>query len=493
MDRKNALKQFDNLQKELFILETTESLLHWDLETYMPPNGLEFRSEQISYLATKSHQLITSKDTKKLINFLKKQKLPTKQSRELKRLEKIIWKQNKLPESFIKNLSKLTSVSQKKWREAKQTNNFKLFQPYLEKIIKLKQKEAKLLNFKGHPYNGLLDNFEEGITVKKLDKVFSELKPELIKIIKKIQSSKKFKTQKRISLKNKYDIEKQKQIISKVRKLFHHNNSFSRIDEVEHPFSTKIGIGDFRITTKYIEKDCINALSSTIHECGHSFYDYDMTKKLKYSILNEAPSMGMHESQSRLLENYIGRSYNFLKKIYPEFKKEFPNFISFSQFYFENNFVKRSLIRIDADEITYCLHIIIRYEIEKGLIEGSIKVKDLPKIWNKKVKEYLNITPKTDTEGCLQDIHWSDGYIGYFPSYAIGSIYAAQIFAQMKKDLKKDINNYKKVIEYLNKKIHQYGRIYTAEELMKKSFGSGLNPKAFINYLTEKYSKIYEL
>jgi carboxypeptidase Taq len=273
-------------------------------------------------------------------------------------------------------------------------------------------------------------------------------------------------------------------------------NENSRLDLVEHPMTIKVGFNDVRITTG-VREDPMFTFGSTVHEAGHALYDLGMREKDKYTVLSDAPSLGMHESQSRFWEIMMSLNKPFWRFYFPKFKKAFNLNGNYDEWYKEVNFIEPSFVRIESDEVHYCLHIILRFEIEMGLIDGSIKVKDLPKIWNSKTKELFGIIPHSDKKGVLQDVHWSNGYIGYFPTYAIGTIYSTQLYSQMKKEIpeiEKDIEkgDFSKVKNWLDEKVHKYGSRYLAEDLMKKVCGEGLNPEVFINYLKEKYSEIYK-
>ena len=269
-----------------------------------------------------------------------------------------------------------------------------------------------------------------------------------------------------------------------------------RIDLSEHPFTTKIGFNDVRITTNIRDKPLF-AFESTIHEAGHALYELGCPEKHKFDVLGEAPSLGIHESQSRFWENMIGKSKPFWKYYFKLFDKKF-KLGNFEEWYFELNQINPSPIRIESDELHYCLHVILRFELELSLIDGSIEVKDLPKLWNKKMKEYIGIMPKNDVEGVLQDVHWSGGNIGYFPTYAIGTIYASQLYKRLKsknKNLEKDISkgDFTKITKWLKVNIHQHGRKFLAEEIIKKATGEGLNIETYLDYLTKKYTSLYEL
>lgn len=491
------LKLIYDYQREITVLGQIGSLLLWDQLTYMPLNGANSRSEQMGLISGLIHKKTVADELFNALKILKNNKLQGRNRLVVDKLYKYISRSRKLPESFVSELSKTTTLAYQAWDKAKAEDNFNIFKPYLEKIVKLKQQECEYIREKGHLYNSLLDHYEEGMTVEKLKPVFAKLKKDLIVLLGKIKKSDVYKKQKVKLLDTNVSVEVQRRLSDDVVKKIGLRREFIRLDLSTHPFMEKIGFGDIRLTTNF-RKNPLFSFGSTIHESGHALYELNLSEKDAYNVLGSSASLGMHESQSRIWENNIGKSEDFWKYYYPVFKKELKLKGSFDQMYKEVNLVKPSLIRIEADEITYCLHVILRFEIELGLIEGSIKVKDLPMIWNEKMKESLGVVPKTDKEGVLQDMHWSGGNIGYFPTYAIGSIYAAQLYIQLlkeKKGIEKQISNgnFSEIGEWLKNKVHSKGSIMKADDIIKKVCGKGLNPDDYINYLNKKYSKVYKL
>ncbi|MDD5650985.1 MAG: carboxypeptidase M32 [Candidatus Nanoarchaeia archaeon] len=486
------LELVNSYQKEIIILGEISALLGWDHQVYMPEQGDNSRSKQITLISALIHKKLNSEELFNAVKRLKNKKIGNKVM--INRLYKSISKSRKLPSKFIEELSKEISLAHLAWKKAKNENKFEIFQPHLEKLVKLKQEEAKYIKLPGHIYNSLLDDYEEGMTVEKLKPIFKDLKEQLIILIKKIESSENYKKQK-LPLNKKFDQSLQMELCKDVMKRIGLNEKFSRIDISEHPFSTQIGTNDVRITTHF-QNDILSAFSSVIHESGHALYESNLPNKYEHTVLKEAPSLGLHESQSRFWENMIAKNKPFWIYYYPIFKNKF-NLDNFEEWYKNINLVTPGKIRIYSDEVHYCLHIILRFEIELGLLEGTIKVKDLPKIWNQKMKEYFNVIPESDSVGMLQDVHWSNGSFGYFPTYAIGTIYAAQLYNKLKKDISSIENNIKKgdfslISKWLSDNIHQYGSLYLADDLIKKVCGTGLNPNEYIKYLTEKYKEIYK-
>lgn len=500
------MKKYNDLlafSKKTALLGSTESLLSWDMETYMPKLGAEHRSDQLALIATLVHEKRISKKFYKLINDCidlqtgeyKNNDLPDDKKAALKEWRKDFLKTSKLPKKFIEKFSRTTSNAINAWALSKKENNFKTFLPHLEKIVQLNIQKASLLGYQDDPYDALLDLFEPEMTVKKLDPLFSNLKNALIDLLQKIQNKNQLADG---FLQTDCSDEVQIKIGKKLLSLLQIDENNCRLDLSVHPFSTSIHPSDVRMTTRLQKKNLMSNLFSILHESGHSIYDMQLPKEEYGSPLCEPISLGIHESQSRTWETLIGKSRDFCALLLPILKSFLDDFkeVSLNNFYQAINKVTPSLIRVEADEVTYPLHIIVRYELEKDLINKRIYPKDLPSYWNEKMEKYLNIKPKSDSEGVLQDIHWSMGSIGYFPTYALGNIYAAHFF----QGLKRDLPNYKEIIQtgqfnpiktWLLENIHKFGRRYSADELALRITRENLNEKAYIRYLNEKYSEIY--
>jgi len=368
----------------------------------------------------------------------------------------------------------------------------------LNRLNELQKKIIECRSNGENPYDILLDDYETGMNMEVYDVFFNKLKAAVVPLLSKIKESNKKID--RSFVNTHVDLDSQKAISKLIAEKLGYHLDRGYIAESTHPFCNGSNKYDVRFTTRYLEDDFLSSLYGVMHESGHAIYEQNVADEIAHTILGAGASMGIHESQSRFYENFLGRSAEFWDAVYDELLKFLPNElqnITAQQFYEAVNVVKSSLIRVEADELTYNLHIMIRYEVERMLFTGDIDVNDLPNIWNKKYEEYLGITPPTNTEGVLQDIHWSFGAFGYFPTYALGSAYAAQIAAHMEKDL--DVKglvkeqDFEAIKEWLGEKIHQYGKIYTPNQLMKKSFGEKFNADYYVDYLTEKYSKLYEL
>ncbi|MDP7457183.1 MAG: carboxypeptidase M32, partial [Candidatus Woesearchaeota archaeon] len=416
------------------------------------------------------------------------------------KFKKEITKERKLPAEHIEKFSKLIPESEAAWEKAKAKSNFSIFRPYLEKCVQLSKQSAAYIDPKMHPYDVFLDDFEEGMTVVKLKKIFAELKAGLIEIITHIKKSNSFKRQKNVLKDLDFPIDDQDVISEEVMDMILEDEGRSVIAESVHPFTDSISADDVRITTAFREKDPMFSFTSTAHESGHALYELGFSRKLENTILFDAPSTGLHESQSRFWENHIFKSYDFWRFFYPHYQKVFGKALSrmkLGDFFKQMNQVRESKIRIEADEVTYCLHVIIRFELEVELFEGSLKVKDLPKAWNQKYKEYLGVSPRNDSEGVLQDTHWSGALFGYFPTYALGTMYSAMIYNQMRKDIKGFDGRVRKgdfsaIRKWLKKNVHEIGSTMLADDVIKRCCGRGLTATDYLEYLKGKYYGIYD-
>nr|WP_307775828.1 carboxypeptidase M32 [uncultured Cetobacterium sp.] len=483
--------------KEKKKVDSMMALLQWDLETQSPKGGYKLIAEMIGDLSLRSYNLTTSKEFIDLVENLEKRKddLGEIEKREVELLVEEIDKIKVIPAEEYKAYSELTAKAQGVWAEAREKKDFSIFKPFLEQIFEYTKKFLEYRGEKKDLYSILLNDYEKGMDVKKLDKFFEELKIEIVPLLKEIEKVKK--ESKKIEFEKR--VEEQEKLNREILKYIGFDFTKGVLSQSEHPFTLTVSKDDVRLTTRYFENDPLSAIYSTLHEGGHGIYEQGIGDELAETILADGASMGIHESQSRFYENIIGRSREFIVAIKETLIKHFPELeeIENEEFYKYINNVESSLIRVEADELTYSLHIMIRYEIEKGLINGKLNVEDLPKIWNEKMKEYLGVEPKDDSEGVLQDVHWSCGLIGYFPSYALGNVYSLQILNQLKKEIEieKVIKSGEilKIKEWLREKIHKYGKLKTAKELLMDVTGEELNSKYYIEYLANKYKGIYNI
>jgi carboxypeptidase Taq len=494
------LSEFKEYVTKIEYLNSAMAVLSWDAMVNTPSQGKAYRGEILGFLSGEYYKLITDEKVKVFIDYFNNESnLDDITNAMVKKIEKSYNEIKKIPEDFYIQYTVDASISSAAWEEAKNANDFSIFKPHLEKMVDYKKKFVEYLSFEENKYDTLLNMYEPGITVKKLDEVFSEVRDAIVILLKKIETS-------NVSIQTdfftKYFSKNDQEEFSKfiLSKLEYDFINRGRIDESEHPFTTDFGKDDVRITTHYYENDFRSAMFGCIHEGGHAIYEQDISKDLMGTGLAEGTSMGIHESQSRFYENILGRSKEFWSYFYPEAQKRFPQFegITLDQFYKAINKVEPSLIRIEADELTYSLHVIIRYELEKMLINDELKVEDLPAAWNKKYKDYLGVEPSSDDHGVLQDMHWSDGSFGYFPSYALGNLYGAQMVKIMEKDIPNlytqvSQGNFSDIHNWLKENVHKHGSVYKPAELIKKITGEELKSEYFINYLNKKYSEIYNL
>ncbi|MCR1952676.1 MULTISPECIES: carboxypeptidase M32 [unclassified Clostridium] len=476
------------------------NLVYWDMRTNMPIKAGESRSKVLEYLSGESFNTITSPKVEEFIKDLSqyKNEMNHTEVRMLEELERNYNETKKIPQDRYVAYVGICSNSELAWEKAKDVNNFEIFKPHLEKVVEFQKEFINYWGFKHDKYDTLLDKYELGLTTEKLDKIFAELRDGIIEVLNSIKASNKKIN--RDFLYGKFDTNKQKDLSLYILNKLGFDLKAGRLDESVHPFTTNFGNRDVRLTTNYHEDEFASALFSTIHEGGHGIYEQNISDDLESTGLQSGASMAIHESQSRFYENILGRSKEFCSYLLPIAKEYFEDFknVTLDEFYEAMNYVEPSLIRTEADELTYGLHIIIRYEIEKELINGRIGVDDLKELWNKKYKEYLGIEPKNDSEGILQDMHWSDGSFGYFPSYALGNLYGAQMFHKLLEEnpnIMEEVKNgnFTEIFNWLKEKVHVHGSLYTPEELIKNITGEELNSKYFIDYLKNKYYRIYDV
>ncbi|MDT8337386.1 MAG: carboxypeptidase M32, partial [Candidatus Izemoplasmatales bacterium] len=416
--------------------------------------------------------------------------------REVKKAKRAIDKIINVPQEEYLAYQKLINDSQLIWEDAKKNNDYDSFKGNLKKIVEYNKKFALYYDKDANPYDTLLDDYEEGMSMKEYDIFFNTLKKDLVPFVKEVLTAKKENYSDFINAN--FDTKKQEQFCDYLIDVLHFNQNSGLMKKSVHPFTWNTSPEDVRFTTKYLENYVFSSIFAAVHELGHALYEQQVSTEFDDTLLNGGTSMGIHESQSRFYENIVGRSYEFWLANLPKFKEIFPEQtknINAKDMYKAVNQAEASLIRIEADELTYPLHIMLRYDIERMLINDNVSVDDLPQIWNDKIEEYLGITPTNDSEGVLQDVHWSGGMIGYFPTYALGTAYSAQIYNTMQKEL--DVsklikeNNIIKINEWLKEKLHKYGSSKTPKELLLMITGEEFNPKYYIDYLKGKYTKLF--
>lgn len=474
------------------------NVVGWDSATEAPKGAFQRRAEMMGVLSGELFQLSTNEEYQTVVYglFERLEELSDIDKKQIIKAKKDLDKATKIPQDEFVEYNKLIGLSQRLWEDAKENDDFELFRPNLEKIIEFNKKFVGYYEIDDHPYNVLLDDFEEGMSMVEYDKFFNTLKTDLVPFVKEVLNSGK-ELNDGFALES-FDPEKQKLFCDYLIDVLDFDRDKGLMKESVHPFTWNTHPSDVRFTTRYLENLVFSSIFAAIHELGHATYEQQVDSKWNDTNLNGGSSMGLHESQSRFYENIIGRSLEFWEAHYPKMVEIFPEElkeVSLDDFYRATNRVEASLIRVEADELTYPLHIMLRYEIERMLMSNEVDVKDLPKLWNEKIMEYLGIEPKNDAEGVLQDVHWSAGLLGYFPTYALGSAYAAQFYYAMKKEidveqLVKD-NKISEINAWLKEKIHQFGKSKTPKELLLDVTGEEFDAKYYVQFLKEKYGKLY--
>lgn len=489
-------------------LETTQqaadlgyasAVLGWDQEVYMPAKGFPYRGRQLATLASLAHDMLTSESYGNLLEELSgRGDLDETQADNIRLSREDYLKSKKLPTSFIAKITEQTSASYDAWIKARKENKFALYAPELSKMIALKIEQAHLYGYEQHPYDALMDDYEKGATVAMLDPVFADVKQQLPALLNSIKNAQQVDDS---FLQRYYNKDKQWEFSIDVLKKIGYDFEAGRQDLSEHPFTTSFAPEDVRVTTRVDEHDFASLLWSSIHEGGHALYEQGLSANQYGLPLGAAASLAVHESQSRLWENCVGRGMHFWKYFYPQLQKSFIvqlSDVSVDQFYKGINKVQPSLIRTEADELTYHFHVLIRYEIEKALINKELDTAGLADAWNNAYKQYLGVIPPDDKQGVLQDVHWAHGSFGYFPTYSLGSFYAAQYYAQAKQEIKDmetrhEQGDFSTLLNWLREKVHKHGRKYRSAELCKHITGSGLNFDAFMQYTRNKYHDVYDI
>ncbi|UCH63715.1 MAG: carboxypeptidase M32 [Fidelibacterota bacterium] len=501
-------RNLDILIREMRIitqLRSVAAVLSWDQETYMPPGSARARANQISLILSMSHARFIGPDFRHSLSTLVD--LPTGKvfeddlAPEEVRLLEMTWRDwrraTALPVEFVGELARLTAEAQHIWEQARRKNDFGLLAPYLEKIISMKRDEADYLGYDEVPYDALIDGYEPGMTTEKLQVLFDTLRPALVDLVTRIQATDV--AARPDVLARDYDEAAQQEFGMDILRDMGYDLTRGRRDHSAHPFTTNFHPSDVRITTRLRRDDLTLSLFGTLHEGGHALYEQALNEDYFGTPLCESISLGIHESQSRLWENYVGRSRPFWKYYYPRLQQRFSgqlNGVSLQDFYAAVNAVAPSTVRTEADEVTYNLHIMLRFELEQAMINDSVAASDLPARWNKGMEEFLGVRPQNDAEGVLQDIHWSMGAIGYFPTYTLGNLYGLQFYEAAKDQIahleeKIAMGDLGSLREWLRENIHQVGRAKTADELVRELTGGPLSAEPFIHYLEQKYGELY--
>ncbi|MCH2210386.1 MAG: carboxypeptidase M32 [Fuerstiella sp.] len=486
------------------LLESSAAVLGWDRETYMPANGAEHRANQMSLLSGLHHQAATDERIGELLDTLNETDLnepatadSAVNQREIRRRYD---RNRRLPQDLVEETARVTALAQHYWSQARQADDYQLFSPWLKNIIRLKQEEAAAVGFAadGTSYDALLDEYEPQSTSREIADVFGRLRSKLIPLLDRIRGCPR--SPDASILVRDYPVAQQKKFGQLAAKFIGFDFDSGRLDVTAHPFCSRIGPGDCRLTTRYDANFFSGAFFGTLHEAGHGLYEQGLSSEAWGTPLGHSVSLGIHESQSRLWENIVGRSRAFWQYFFSQAQTFFPDALkntSLDEFFFAVNTVRPSPIRVEADEVTYNLHIMLRFDIERDLISGDLSVEDLPAAWNDRFKSDFGITPDSDADGCMQDIHWSAGLFGYFPTYALGNMYASQFYQTARDqlgDLDKQFSNgeFGTLLEWLRENIHEQGQRLPAGELVESVTGHPLSDAPLIRHLTERFLPLYQ-
>ena len=494
-------QEFISRVKDIHKIGALQGHLGWDQETIMPPNGAQSRGEILSWLAKEQHLRTTDPKLGELVEKLSNDgSLNQDQKSNVKEIKRRFEKASKLPSEFVAEFAKTKSEALLAWQQARSESNFDLFKPKLQKLIDMTKQKIEYYGIETTSYDVLLDEFEVGMTVEDYDPLFDGLKQRLVPLLQKIMKAKETNPDPILPEEMTFSIEGQTEFCTKVSSAMGFDFEGGRMDISTHPFSAGLWPGDTRFTTRFDEKDPFSCLYAVMHETGHALYEQGLSREHSFTPRGDAVSLGVHESQSRFWENQIGRTPSFWHVTLPWFKQQFPDSPDWTPEDLNKiaNSVTPGFIRVEADEVTYNLHVMLRYEIEKKIFNEDLAVEDLPKLWNSMFEEWFGLEVPNDTKGCLQDIHWSMGAFGYFPTYTLGNLYASQLLQAMSNDLG-DIDtiiesgDWSSLLDWLRPRIHLEGSKWTPSELIENATGMPPSPEPFLNYVEEKYSNLYNL
>ncbi len=502
---KESISRLKEIDREVSLLAHTGAILGWDQETYMPEKAIEERSEQFALLSAIRHEKATAPEIGELLDNLGADRANSAGVSDLAPLDRAFVRRvfrdysrsTKLPKNLVVRLAQATSKGQAVWQAARRESDFSAFAPALKELLALTLEVSDALGWDDHPYDPLLDEYEPFMKTAEVASVFDKLRTDLVPLVEQIRDATPVDDS---VVRRRFPVEGQSAFGRRVLEAMGWDFSRGRLDVSTHPFTTSLGRDDVRLTTRYQEDFFNTGIFGTIHEAGHGLYELGFGDKIRGTSLADGTSLGIHESQSRMWENLIGRSLPFWRHFYPKLRDIFPsqlNDIDVETFWKAVNAVKPSFIRVEADEVTYSLHIILRFRLETELINKKLSVDDLPERWNSEMEDLLGIRPSSDAEGVLQDIHWSMGGIGYFPTYALGNLYASQFMVTMRRDIPSldtdiEAGRLTGILEWLRKNVHIHGSAKTAGELVKDVTGAALDPTHFVRYLNDKFSGIYK-
>ncbi len=505
---KERMERLREMDAEIQKLRHIAAILHWDQETCMPSGAVEERSEQIALAEGLVYDRLTAGEVGELLAALGvdaehpegtagAEAMGEVDRAFLRELGREHRRKTRLPRRLVTEMARQTSIGQKIWAEARRRADFAAFAPRLETILSLVIETAECLGYQEHRYDALLDEYEPWMKAAEVERIFASFRGPLTELVQRIVAS--GRSVDAGFLHREFPVDRQRRFSERVLRAIGYELERGRLDESAHPFTTTLGRSDVRLTTRYNPRNFGSGIFGTVHEAGHGLYELGIASGLRDTLLADGASLGIHESQSRMWENLIGRSLPFWRHFYPAARELFPEAlgdVELDRFYHGINAVSPSLIRVEADEVTYNLHIILRFTLEKALVAGELRVADLPGAWNEESDRLLGIVPPDDAQGVLQDIHWSMGGMGYFPTYALGNLYAAQLFEAMGRDLPElseglAHGDFASPLAWLREKVHVHGRVYSAKDLCRKATGAPLDPSHSLRYLEGKFAAIY--
>lgn len=484
-------------------IERAIGVLHWDRETYMPSAGNEARTEQLTTLSSIAHEMFTGNEMGDLLAAAELEQASadyeSTEASMLRYVRRAYDEERVFSAEFVRRRSDVTGASSAAWAKARAEDDFASFQTHLEAVVEIAQESAEIYGYEDEKYDALLNKHERGMKTADVREIFSALKRETVPLIHAI--SEKLNAVDDSMLKQDFPVEAQKLMCRYAAQSIGYDFNRGHLGEVQHPFSTSFGRNDVRITTRFAPEYAVSSIFATLHEAGHAMYEQGIAEILDRTPLGGGTSSGIHESQSRLFENQVGRSLGYWQVHYPELRRHFPkqlNGIEVEQFYRAINKVQPSFVRVEADELTYNMHIILRFELEQALINGDLRVADLPGAWREKMRSLLGVAAETDREGVLQDVHWSAAAFGYFPTYTLGNLYSAQFMAAAKQqdpliETELQQGETSRLRAWLNQNIHQHGSKFDPAPLCLRATGAPLIAEPFVDYVHEKFGAIYGL
>lgn len=493
--------RLDQLKKRLrtvYCLREASALLSWDQETGMPPGAAGARAEQLSALSEAAHDLFVADETGELLEAAAQeiQDPEGEDAHLVRRARREFQRETRLPRELVSELAEATSRAQGVWARAKGQQDFSLFAPELTRVLDLTRQVAGCHGYEEHPYDALLEGYEPGMRTSRLRPLFQGLRGRLVELVRRVAEAPQLDD---APLRQVFEVSRQREYVQGLAGALGYDFNRGRIDQSEHPFCISMSTRDVRITNAFDEDFLGRSIFGTLHETGHALYEQGSPERFLHGPLEGGCSMGVHESQSRLWENLVGRGRAFWVHHYPGLVATFPQQLSrfsLDDFHRAINRVQPSLVRVEADEVTYNLHIMLRFELELALLEGSLQVREIPEAWNAAMQEYLGLVPPHDGLGCLQDVHWSLGLFGYFPTYTLGNLLAAQLWERIQSDLpgveeELEAGNLEALRGWLGEKVHSWGARLTPEELIRQATGRDLEPEPFLTYLEKKFGALY--